>query len=254
MGGDTLSDGSAARPWIIPYGTAAWSADRLESVTDEAGARHVVARTPYVVADPAAATPVRLGDPDWRFGGAPDLVTNADTPSRLRLLSMELALHADTWDRATRGFLDAYMAFALAATDNATLSRRALRFGGLFAPQDWAFAAYRPLPRAQLLAAGTAWAEAGQPETESSVPVSAVLWTGRILVAIEFSVASSPTMRRRRALSRLEAAGIALITLEAADLTDAATLTRRLPVEVTEFWRDVDAPPSPFVLPIRSPR
>ncbi|MBM3550012.1 MAG: hypothetical protein FJX54_23995, partial [Alphaproteobacteria bacterium] len=115
------------------------------------GLSRVVARTPFVVADPAEARPVRLGDPDWRFGSAPDLVTNADTPSRLRLLAMELALHADTWDRATRGFLDVYMAFVLAATGDMALMRRADRYGGLFAPQDWAFSAYRPLPRAQLL-------------------------------------------------------------------------------------------------------
>ncbi|MGE3336619.1 MAG: hypothetical protein AB7N54_02350 [Alphaproteobacteria bacterium] len=220
-------------------------------MTDEAGGRHLAARTPYVVADPAAATPVRLGDPDWRFGGAPDLATNTDTPSRLRLLSMELALHADTWDRATRGFLDAYMAFALAATDNATLSRRAARFGGLFAPQDWAFAAYRPLPRAQLLAAGTAWAAADA--AEASVPVSAALWTGRALVAVELPGASTPTMRRRQALARLPEAGIMLVTLEAAGLADPAVLARRLPGEVTDFWREVDAPPSPFVQPVPAP-
>lgn len=219
-------------------------------MTGEDGRRRIVARTPYVVADPTAARPVRLGDPDWRFGGAPDLATNADTPSRLRLLAMELALHADTWDRATRAFLDLYMAFALAATDDPALDRRAARFGGLFAPRDWAFAAFRPLPRAQLLAAGTGWADKGVPGPDPSVPVSVALWTGRTLVAIDVPGANSPTLRRRQALARLGEAGIVLVTLDAADLGDVAALARRLPGEVTAFWRDVDAPPSPFVQPL----
>lgn len=184
------------------------------------------------IALPAGA-PLRLSGGIYPFAEPPDLIRLDTTAARLAFLREHLQSLCDLWAKPPRRFLDAYFAW-LAATVAAEPAHRELTAlgHGLFAPEDWSFAALRPLPSA-FLPAGDEWVRA-----------DFAFWTGDGFVAVE--PPGERRAKRRDELARLARAGVMVIALAAADLVDAAALGARLPAAFHDFWRNIALPRSPF--------
>jgi hypothetical protein len=167
-----------------------------------------------------AGAKLRLCDAAYPFAEPPDLIRLETTATRLAFLREHLQSLCDLWVKPPRQFLDAYFAW-LAATLAAEPARSALTEAGhgLFAPEDWSFAALRPLPSA-FLPAGDEWVRA-----------EFAFWTGDGFVAVELP-------GERRAKRRDE--------LAPADLVDATALGVKLPAAFHDFWRNIALPRSPF--------
>jgi len=132
-------------------------------------------------------------------------------------------------------FLDAYFASIAAAIAGHAdeIASLAARAGGIFAPGDWSFSALRPLPQAHL----------------GPVRVDVAFWTGARIIAIELLGSASPRRQRKDELAQLEAQGVVLVPVQAADLSREGErlLVRLLPPEFfLRFWDGVVFPASPF--------
>lgn len=182
---------------------------------------------------------LRLCDGPYPFAEPPDLIGNATTAQRLALLREHLGALCGPWDRLAQIFLDAYFAFIAAslAEGAAELATLAAEGGGLFAPEDWSFAALRPLPQAHL-----------PTQDEATVRVDFAFWTGAGFVAIDLIGSASPRKQRQDELAKLAAAGVALVPVPGAALPQdgARLLQRLLPPPLLRFWDGVVLPSSPF--------
>ena len=177
--------------------------------------------------------PLRLSDGPYPFAEPPDLIRLATTAARLDCLREHLRSLCGLWAKPPLAFLDAYFAW-IGATLAAAPAQRALTEAGqgLFAAEDWSFAALRPLPSALL------------PTSDAPIRTDFAFWTGAGFVAVELS--GERRAQRRSELARLAAAGVSIIDLVPADLADAAALGAKLPPEFAAFWRDIPLPRSPF--------
>lgn len=177
--------------------------------------------------------PLRLCDGPYSFAEPPDLIHLSTTPARLDCLREHLRSLCGLWAKPPLAFLDTYFAW-IGATLAAAPARMALTAAGqgLFAPEDWSFAAPRPLPSALL------------PTGDVTIRVDFAFWTGAGLVAVELP--GERRAQRRGELARLSDSGVAVLDLTPADLADAAALGAKLPLEFAAFWRDVKLPQSPF--------
>ena len=177
--------------------------------------------------------PLRLSDGPYPFAEPPDLIRLATTAARLDCLREHLRSLCGLWAKPPLAFLDAYFAWIGATLAAAPAQRELTAAGqGLFAPEDWSFAALRPLPSALV------------PTGDATVRVDFVFWTSAGFVAVELS--GERRAQRRSELARLAAAGVSIIDLVPADLADAAALGAKLPPEFAAFWRGVKLPQSPF--------
>jgi hypothetical protein len=178
--------------------------------------------------------PLRLSHGPYPFSEPPDLIGNASLDARIGLLREHLATLCGPWDRTARIFIDAYFAVIAAAIAGhaGEIASLAARAGGIFAPADWSFSALRPLPQAHL----------------GAVRVDFAFWTGARIIAIELAGSASPRRQRKDELARLEAEGVMLVPVPAADLTREGErlLARLLPPEFQRFWDGVVFPASPF--------
>ncbi len=204
----------------IPYGTA----DRQP-------------HGPVVTIDTAARDLLRLNDGEYTF----DDVTRAPGPGaaeRLAFLRDHLIDLCDLWAKRPRQFVALYFRFidTVLEREQPALERATKRLGGLFAWQDYAFSALRPLPRAHL------------PAGSGSVRVDFAFWDGEHLVAVDVASdeAKGAAWDSRRAA--LDAAGIQRIEIPAAEIArdDPALLIRRLPPAFAAFWNGETMPSSPF--------
>lgn len=177
--------------------------------------------------------PLRLSDESYPFAEPPDLIRLATTAARLDFLREHLRSLCGLWAKPPLAFLDTYFAW-IDATLAAAPAQRALTEAGqgLFAPEDWSFAALRPLPSALV------------PTGDATVGVDFVFWTGAGFVAVELP--GERRAQRRRELARLSDSGVAVLDLTPADLTDTAALGAKLPPAFAAFWRGVKLPQSPF--------
>ena len=180
-----------------------------------------------------AGAKLRLCDAAYPFAEPPDLIRIETTATRLAFLREHLQSLCDLWAKPPRQFVDAYFAW-LAATLASDLARRALTEAGhgLFAPDDWSFAALRPLPSAFL------------PAADEWVRAEFAFWTGDGFVAVELP--GERRAKRRDELVRLAQAGVTVIELAPADLVDATALGVKLPAAFHDFWRNIALPRSPF--------
>ncbi|SRR5579883_2277300 len=177
--------------------------------------------------------PLCLSDGPYPFAEPPDLIRLATTAARLEFLREYLRSLCGLWAKPPLAFLDTYFAW-IGATLAAAPARAALTAmgHGLFAPEDWSFAAPRPLPSALL------------PVGDATVRVDFAFWTGAGFVAVELP--GERRAQRRIELTRLAAVGVSIIDLGPVDLADAQALGAKLPTDFADFWRNVALPRSPF--------
>ncbi|MDE2512846.1 MAG: hypothetical protein KGL22_01975 [Alphaproteobacteria bacterium] len=177
--------------------------------------------------------PLRLSDGLYPFAETPDLIRLAATAARLDFLREHLRSLCGLWAKPPLQFLDAYFAW-IGATLAAAPAQPALTAAGhgLFAPEDWSFAALRPLPSALL------------PAGDDAIRADFAFWTGAGFVAVELP--GERRAQRRGELARFGAAGVTVLELAPADLADAAALGVKLPAAFGEFWRGLALPRSPF--------
>lgn len=182
---------------------------------------------------PRPGAPLRLSDGPYPFAEPPDLIRLATTAARRDFLREHLRSLCGLWTKPPLQFLDAYFAW-IGATLAAAPAQRALTEAGqgLFEPEDWSFAALRPLPSALL------------PAGDATIRADFAFWAGTGFVAIELP--GERRALRRSELARLAATGTTVIELTPADFTDAAALGTKLPADFAEFWRSVPLPRNPF--------
>ena len=177
--------------------------------------------------------PLRLSDGPYPFAEPPDLIRLATTAARLDFLREHLQSLCGLWTKPPLAFLDVYFAWTGATLAAAPAQTTLTAAGqGLFAPEDWNFAAPRPLPSALL------------PAGDVTIRTDFAFWTGAGFVAVELP--GERRAQRRSELARLVTAGVTVIELAPADLADAAALGAKLPPEFAVFWRGVKLPQSPF--------
>ncbi|HYL48794.1 MAG TPA: hypothetical protein VET84_05465 [Stellaceae bacterium] len=177
--------------------------------------------------------PLHLSDGPYPFAEPPDLIRLATTAARLGFLHEHLRSLCGLWAKPPLQFLDAYFAWISAMLADAPAQRELTATGhGLFAPEDWSFAALRPLPSALLPAGG------------DTICADFAFWTGAGFVAI--ALPGERRAKRRDELAGLTAAGVTVVELTRADLADAAALSVKLPAAFHDFWRGVKLPRSPF--------
>jgi len=182
---------------------------------------------PHVAIEPDAARPLRLWDGPYPFAEPPDLTRLITLSERLDFLKQHLQSLCGVWAKPPRAFLDAYFAWIAATLAANRAAIEPLAGAGLFAAEDWSFAAFRPLPSAHLPAGG------------SLIRADIAFWTGQGFVALELLGGDTVRAARRRELDALRRAGIAVVEMPPGDLTP-------LPESLTHFWRDVRLPKSPF--------
>jgi len=182
---------------------------------------------PRIAIEPDAARPLRLWDGPYPFAEPPDLTRLITLTERLDFLKQHLQSLCGVWAKPPRAFLDAYFAWiaAILAANRAAIER--LAGGGLFAAEDWSFAAFRPLPSAHLPAGG------------SLIRADIAFWTGEAFVALELLVGGTPRAARRRELEALRQAGVVVVELSPNDSVP-------LPDSFAGFWHGVALPRSPF--------
>jgi hypothetical protein len=180
-----------------------------------------------------AGAPLRLSDGPYPFAEPPDLMRLDTMAKRLDFLREHLQSLCDLWAKPPRQFLDAYFAWIAATLATEPAQRELAAAGhGLFAPQDWSFAALRPLPSAFL------------PAGAEAVRADFAFWTGTGFVAV--APPGERRAKRRAELARLAASGVTVIELAPADLADAAALDACVPAPLRDFWRGLALPRSPF--------
>ena len=221
---------------LIPYGVSRPPADVLAVSLGEAGRISVECRAPHVVVSPSRRAPLRLSGGQYDFTDRSGAAAN-ETLERLR---DGLARYCDLWRKAQRQFLAAYFDFIAAEVEagGEELTARLKPFGDLYWPEDWAFAALRPLPQALLsIAPGY--------DPANLVAVDFAFWTGSRAVAVVLRGSATADPGRAAALDALRGAGVAVV--EAPGNTwRAADIAAILPDEFRRFWRDVPVPAGPF--------
>ena len=119
-------------------------------------------------------------------------------------------------------------------------------FPGLYAPEDWAFSAPKPLPRAHLYAprgtAATHW------DIDDFVQVDFAFWSGDRLMAVLLNPGALTPSRAGERLTRLEQAGISVVHVEAENLAkEPAVLFDRIIGDFGVLLESAGAVPiSPF--------
>lgn len=208
--------------FTLRYGTAAPQADG-----------------PAVTIDSAAGVPLRLNDGPYAFGAYLQDGLGPSTPERLAFLRDHLTDLCDLWAKRAREFVDLYFRFIRRQIeqDSAAIDQRLRRFGDLFARDDYAFSALRPLPRAHL------------PVGESApVRVDFAFWTGSQIVAVDIVGDDSRGTAWDSRRLQLDAAQVVCIEIPGTHIArgDPALLADVLPPEFAAFWQAEAMPSSPF--------
>lgn len=182
------------------------------------------------------AQPLRLSTMTWDFPERPDLIALAERDARLDFLRDHLKSRCGLWDKAPRAFLDAYFhaVVEIIQRNRPALDALAAAHGGLFQPEDWAYSALCPLPRARLPAA---------PDTV----VDFAFWTGAELYAVFVLGTTSQNRAQREGRARIRESGVHVTEIGGTELgASAGDPMARLPAALGKFWEGVSLPSSPF--------
>jgi len=221
---------TARPPLRIPFGAEAWPLARLDEQPPPA---------PLLALDPAVAS-LRLDNFPYDFPEPPDLHGMRTRAVRLEFLLRHFQSFCGIWDKLRLLFLEAYFRMIAEEVTRAAESIRAIagEHAGLFAPEDWCYAAAAPLPIAHLPLGG-----------EEHVRTDIAFWFEGRLHAVELIGGAEPALRAE-ARERLRSAGIEVTEIAGAALrrSGAAALRESLPAPLVAFWRGVTLPASPFRL------
>ncbi len=227
---------------LIPYNADAVSDSQVNDMP--AAARGFSYRLPTVAV--TAGSALRLNSGQLEFGDPPPVADMPRTEDQLAFLRGHFTRQCDIWNKHARMFVERYFEFVERQVASATpeIFELLSPFGALYQPDQSAFAALRPLPRAHFNA----------PDAEHPVPPGALLraeigfWAASGGVAIELvgSNTRRPADDARRA--RFEAAEIRVVEMPHALLESgtSAAFDRALPDEFHHFWRDTVLPSGPF--------
>ena len=193
----------------------------------------------------AATTPPLRFNSDDRVRFPPSFLADIpDTATRVARLKSDVSRDLDVFAKNPRRLLDLYFDFIAARLDaeRAALDQLLRPLGGLFRVEDWVYSALRPLPNAAVF-------DADDPEPPRAVVTQdLVFWTGRAALAIRLRGSGTPSPREAGATERLQAMGVQVATIPAAELGAGIELFSavRFPPEFRSFWQGAPYPCSPF--------
>lgn len=211
---------------LIVYGAAA-----VPSATDATSLRHVVVEP--------GGKPLRLNSGVLKLDAA---ALDADDEDLFSVIGEHLRSLCDPWSRGAHTFLSGYWQWVVRRIeqDRAEIEDRLRPYGRLFAPEDYRFSAWLPLPRAHI-AVPRAGAEDGL------VACDFAFWTGTQAIAIDLGTATR-SAGRQRDLDLLRAAGARVVQVPAA-AGESPGEHGTLPVEAVDFWQQEALPAGCAVSP-----
>lgn len=194
--------------------------------------------------EPGVTPALRFASDDGERHPPSRLADIPETADKLVALKAALSRDLDVFARNQRRLLDLYFDFIggrLHANAD-ILAERLRHLGGLFRLADWAFSALRPLPNAAVFDAD---------EADSAPPVLVhdfAFWTGDQVLAIRIRGSGTPSARETDILARLQASGVGIATIPAADLATGTAIfsEARFPAAFLNFWDGAAYPCSPF--------
>jgi len=241
------------RNFLIPYGAAAWSEDRLDVHAPGPEGAAYECRAPHVVA--VRGRPLRLNSPGYEFHEPPRLRDLLDTAAQVEFLLGHLELFCDLWGKYQKLFVARYFDFVQghAAANRAELEELLKPFGELYDPDHWVFSALRPLPQAQVYAPGNPGGPSGSGGSYAAAGMVAAdfaFWDGTGVIAVDLVGADGgPARDKRRA--RLEGAGVSVVEIPRRDLERATpeTAGALFPDRFRRFWKGEPFPSGPLKFP-----
>jgi hypothetical protein len=185
----------------------------------------------------AAGQPLRFNNSRYDVGDLTEKARTGTVAERLAFLRDYHEELCGTYAKRPRQFVALYFRWIdmVLAADRPALEKKTASFGGLFAWQDYAFSALRPLPQA-FLPVGD-----GHPKADFA------FWTGTRLIALDIAGDTrGPGWIERN--QRLVAANVLAIELPVSIFVknDPAALRALLPPELASFWQSEAMPSSPF--------
>jgi hypothetical protein len=204
---------------LVPYGADSWSVQAVGIKRFSGGAVRLDAPFPCAAINKITKKPLRLNSE--AFSIAPNFnAPQGATP--LTLVSDHLKSFCRTWDRLSLRFLDGYFEHIanMLELHRDAITTKLVPFAGLYAVEDWAFSAPKPLPRAHLYAplnGGAPW------NTDDFVQVEFAFWLGERMVAVLSQPGIHTPAKARERLARLDQAGVSAVHFTAEDLTNDPT-------------------------------
>jgi hypothetical protein len=201
---------------LVPYGVDTWSIQTVKARRFGDGSIQLGAPFPCAVVNKAAGKPLRLNSE--ALNAAPNFnVLRGTTP--LNLIKERLKGFCRPWDRLSLQFLDGYFAHIINMLDvhQDAIATKLAPFVGLYAAEDWAFSAPKPLPRAHLHEprdeVNPRW------DVDDFVQADFAFWLGDRMVAVLSQPRVLMPTRAAERLARLEQAGVGVVHFNAENLT-----------------------------------
>lgn len=230
-------------PTTTPFNIDAVSARQIEQDPAPDG-ETVRYRVPSVTLE--KGRPLRLNSGQLDFATPPPLSEMPRVADQMDFLRRHFQGQCGLWAKPAQRFVGSYFDLIQREIDahRAELADRLAPFGTLYEPDQWAFSALRPLPRAHLDAAET---RAAKPP-DSLVRTDIAFWAADGALAVEFTGYASPSAADIRRRSRLADAGIEVIDIPRDALESAVPddLAACLPAAFFGFWRTETLPAGPF--------
>jgi hypothetical protein len=181
--------------------------------------------------------PLRLNNSRYDVDELPEKARSGTVAERLAFLRDYHEELCGLYAKRPRQFVALYFRFIdmIVAAEQPVLEKKAAGFGGLFAWQDYAFSALRPLPQAHLHIG------------DARLRADFAFWTGKQIIAIDIAGDTrGPGWAER--CRRLTDAGVRTIEMPVSVFVgnDARALHDLLPPEFSTFWRSEAMPSSPF--------
>jgi hypothetical protein len=230
---------------LVPYGVDTWPVGTINVRRFGDGSLHLGAPFPCAAIDKTSNRPLRLNSEALDTAASFNVHQGA-TP--LNLVKERLKRFCRPWDRLSLQLLDGYfehIANMLSVHQDA-IAKKLAPFLGLYAAEDWAFSAPKPLPRAHLRALRTAGN--GGWDIEDFVQADFAFWLGDRMVAVLSQPGVLMPTRAAERLARLKQAGVGVVHFNAENLTrDPAALFQRIIGDFGALLESAGAvPSSPF--------
>lgn len=207
--------GSIADIILVPYGTDSWSVEAfsIRRFTDRAV--RLDAPFPCAAINRHSKEPLRLNSEAFRIDPNNEAAQGASSQVLVR---DHLKSFCRAWDRLSVSFIDGYFAYIARMLDlrRDEIETRMAPFAGLYAVEDWAFSAPKPLPRAFLYAPREE--HANDWNADDFVQVNFAFWLGDRMVAVLSQAGNLTPSKARERLARLEQVGVRVIHFAAADV------------------------------------